>query len=1810
MNIINNIVSILIKQKSRGIGIFLFLLLNITMVLAQNQPIEVLKNGTSFPGYGFSCSGEISTYTLQNAVNGVTYTWSLYPAGQSSMVYLPNNQVQIQWFGLNSNYIFVHGSDGSYSEYEENLLLALNPFITTNSEVGCQIVKKRDVNSLSVDDENGCMNVCENSTVNYHANSIPSDTYGSFFEWTVVGGVFSPSGLTTLTGTQYVPLNDVTVAWGSMGAGSITVKESNLWGCPPAEKTICIEKIEIPRANFIFDNVSPDDLPQNECYKVCQNQEVNFIDLSTASTDSPIMYYEWFFDDNSPNSALQNPSHIYNTPGFHKVTLIITNKCGCSNRYYRYICVSEDESPQIFCPSVICEDKTAIYHTNSSCNPYEWKIIGGTQQLPQTGSEVAVIWDQVGPDGFGYVSLNGENCEGKCTSWSTIRVPVVKAIGTIVGSTTVCPNSHYRYKLPAWPATNFTWEVIDNYNTGTLAISHLENSNELEIVTGEQTGSFEIRCTYVNTIVDCAGSARLRVDLREKPIIHTPSQSCINSTVTCTLENYNSGAGTTTWSAVKPDGSVFTVNSSNGQNQLIFPASTFAVEGNYTIRVSNPSDFCDPDPVMVKVKNKPAAPTAISGDEKVCLYYPYTYTADYLAETVTNWIIVGGVASGTTSTTSIGNSVAVVWNTTGTKTLTAFRTWEDIPGCSSEGFVKTIHQIVLTGQIIGTDNPCEDATYNYALNLNNGATGEVYEWSVSPSSMGSINSGQGTTSCNVTFNHYAPTSASGTIVCKVTKCGGTTTFIRQVGVQMATSITALTANPASLCSGVPTGIAFTVTTAEASASSFIWDFGDGQTATTSTNQTNHVYTNTTNDNQTFVVSVKAVSSCNGTISAAATTNVIVHAQPNASISPGGVTLLCPGDSWPLVTTISNTSTGNFGYQWYQNGVLIPGATGLSYPVNSVGDYYAVVTNTEYGCTTKTNVRTVVFNPNCNPNCTPVGPAGISNFDVELIGCGMIQATCNTAGTIGGNIISYQWELVAPGINPIPSGTETINSSHIYAIDKPGEYQVKLHVTYQNSDPNGDPCVITSFGNIIVPVIADFKWGMACVGNNGYIVTLTDNSAVYGNMYVSSRQWKINNMVQANVSSTFEYTVPSNLLGTNLTVDITVDNGSGFPCTATQAISVPNLPVADFTTITTNNTFPSSRSCEGREVVFTNTSSPMATIISNIWDFGDQTSFHGMSPIKEYTINTASAPENVTLTITDKYNCNNTKSINLTIDKNYLSAQSLSNSFYTINPTTPPCYVPGQTVNVAVNLNGGSPNAFEWYKEVDQITAPNLANINVNSQGAYWVKMYNDKFCYKAINPTPAVVSFRYPTQAIITGKQDACTNTPFVLKAPKVTGLTYSWVRNPGNIACGNTQTITQNLSTGVYTYTLTLTQTGGCASTSAPFLVIVHSLPQPPVITENVVNCDSYRIDLTAISPIASSFTWSTGQNSASIQVAHGGPYRTWITDEFGCENYADIDVPVAPNTYFWRFPKGCYSFCPGDLPRWVDGPSHVKFKYWEWLISREGNTDIVDPNNNMGGSGYSSTCAPLWIDFPPLGSGSGDYQWGLNTGLCYQRSEIMSVNLREKCCDIEMRDLKIKCIDGLYYFSLNVYNNADCPNAYYNFSLLDANTLQPIGSFSSLSPNALALGWNTIQGSFITVDPVTFTISVILKIDVFCNDKEHCIGTIATEISKCVRGDGKAMEMTNKKAESDYITELNIAPNPANATLNIGYRFMDENPAIKRNIQIYDVVGRPIENIMINNSAGTYALDVSKYSQGVYFVEMRENNQHLLMKRIVINH
>ncbi|MFN3938966.1 MAG: T9SS type A sorting domain-containing protein, partial [Chitinophagales bacterium] len=83
---------------------------------------------------------------------------------------------------------------------------------------------------------------------------------------------------------------------------------------------------------------------------------------------------------------------------------------------------------------------------------------------------------------------------------------------------------------------------------------------------------------------------------------------------------------------------------------------------------------------------------------------------------------------------------------------------------------------------------------------------------------------------------------------------------------------------------------------------------------------------------------------------AATSNTVkVTYYKGSEITPAGTSYICPGGSVILSTPYSVIAT----YQWYRNGVLIPGATGAAFEATVGGDYSVVITKSGCGRISKT-----------------------------------------------------------------------------------------------------------------------------------------------------------------------------------------------------------------------------------------------------------------------------------------------------------------------------------------------------------------------------------------------------------------------------------------------------------------------------------------------------------------------------------------------------------------------------------------------------------------------------------------------------------------------------------------------------------------------------------------------------------------------------------------------------------------------------------------------------------------------------------------
>jgi hypothetical protein len=848
----------------------------------------------------------------------------------------------------------------------------------------------------------------------------------------------------------------------------------------------------------------------------------------------------------------------------------------------------------------------------------------------------------------------------------------------------------------------------------------------------------------------------------------------------------------------------------------------------------------------------------------------------------------------------------------------------------------------------------------------------------------------------------------------------------------------------------------------------------------------------------------------------------------------------------------------------------------------------------------------------------MSPAGISNFSLSN-SCGEIQTSCNTSGTIGTNINSFNWYLTGPG-SYTSSGTATQNQSMVYTVDKAGIYNFEINVQYKDANNPSINCSVSEDDYITVPLIADFLKAIICNSSGtSYDLQFTDHSSVYPANTTLSYQWRVNNIL---VSTTSNFMLSALAPNSVQNVEFTVSDGIN-TCTKSIQIIIPALPNADFSATTTYPGSPSNpyKSCEGREIELTNLSSPVADIKFYEWDFNDISTSNQKDPVKVYSYSGYVQGNNgfadIYLKVTNNYGCFDELTKYVNVYENSLT--------YDLNPTS---YIPhindycyGNSLSNSISINnlteGTQPWAYQWYKETNilpnQLGSTLTGTPALPGTGAYWVMVTDANNCYKAINPTPAMISAKFPPTAIIQGKSNICEGEEFTLTAltgmPTTAGLTYEWSFSDGvnTVISGQTsKKYTFSHGAGTYTYTLKVSGLSTCPDVySAPFVLTVHPQPSSPTVSMSLIDCDEYKIELSGSSILSPTpaFNWSNGSSTQSTFVYNGGAYRLWITDQYGCRNHTDIEIPQSPDVYFWRFPTGCYSFCPDDLPKRVDGPWSVVFESWEW---RKDNA-VITNNGAYSGSGANTPCDPLIIDRYPNGEDDGDYNWSLDNGLCKKLTGYMNISIIECCEDIDMQLVDIRCIqtlpNGNNYFSYEIdVSTIACQNAIYSLSGLDQNGL-PVSNITS-APATLNPGTNTITGNFVT-DPNAHTI--ILYITVFC--EEVCTGELEIDLPDCPGNKGSAKLANYTMAEKDDNTYLQLIPNPANDKLTIHYKSKqskEENPKLQ--LRLLDAFGKLLSTLRVNETEGKLDINLDNYSQGLYFIELIENEKQISIEKLII--
>ncbi len=1365
-----------------------------------------------------------------------------------------------------------------------------------------------------------CEQVCAGATVTYSVSNITTPPSSSSFIWQVSGAsswkVEQPSGRT------------VTVTWGNAGTGSVTVIANAMQGCT-SEDFLCVTIVDPPKAVI---GSSPAGSAGN--LQVCIGQQVNFQNLSTGDADQ----VEWFFSDDFSSSNAANPTHTYLNPGTHTVTLVASSLCLCSDTSTFTVEVLDAVAPTLSCVATICPGETVTYTASNACPPFAWTVSpnGSVLQGGTPNSDSITIQWADGP--LGSIALGGPACSGAtCPIGGLISIPIVSDNAEIRGKERVCPASTEVYSIEPYGGSGFVWtlsgggNITSGQGTNSVSIDWYSSPNA--------AATYWLSVKYDNCYLGCGGQDSIPVKILPSFVINGPVEVCMaaNGTFNAKFSNNNAPISCN-WALNGPAGSA--VWNAAGTASVSVPFSSGLGYYRLFATPADPNQTCsDQADWGIQARALPAKLTGIKGERKICPGTTYTYEAEGGTPTSNySWTVKNGPAA---PATFQGRTLNVAWNPSGPYWLSVAHVSTDGLSCMSDTIQAQITPIGIP-DITGTTSVCEDTKGSYAIELLKNVN---LQWQIIPATAGSVASGQGSSAVEIFW------SEAGGHTVNLNVCGQTAVFPVTVNPPPSPIVQA----PAGLCPGTTA----TVQTSTAF-SSYFWK-NDAGTISFST-------ASPALGPGTYNLSVTDANGCVG----AESFYIQEWETPNVSLTTASPTGFCNNSITVPMTALTNAD-GNYTFQWFHDGMMIPGQTSATYSTNQYGLYTVQATNA-HGCTSVAGpllLREFCGGGGggclpCNGVACPPGTVTLAidstprcdSFQMHLVDVGGVYVP----GTA-------QWIVGVSGGEQLGFSTDT---DPFFTFDNAGSYVAILVVKLSDST------VCNVFDFFDVEAVARFNPLPACPGA---ATNFADESEFLPTGGISNWDWVFGDPASgANNQSTVRNAAHNFDPAGNYNVQLTVTGTNGCTSSATVPVAIPVLPAVNFPVPAT--------SCAGNALEFAIPANA-ADITELSWDFGDPASgasndasgtpaYHNFSPAGSYT---------VTATATNIYGCTASYAQNIAIAPNNLSGN--------ITPPSPPALCEGGSMTLTAPAGGAS---YLW-SDKNNSTAPTLT---VSEEGSYSLTVTDAKGCtyvppavnvklnsapdaiVKALimNELNQVVGISYPTLTV-------CAGEDVVLQAFTNGSYNYSWsVSNGNNPILYFTEDRNNLLSVGTHTYKVTITNPAtGCTAVSDPFTVVVNPKPSGFSISGNNACAGSPNtFSYAGPQPANWQLVWNNGQTGPTMTTEAPGVYQIRVINEFGCEARSN-KWEVKPGPPVSAIPAGCHTRCKPDtlcmpvLPsvtswQWfldgnpIPGATSPNFiaqqsgTYWAQLTDNNGCTNESDPLTLNLYDGYGNILGQVWSD------------------------------------------------------------------------------------------------------------------------------------------------------------------------------------------------------------------------------------------------------
>lgn len=582
-----------------------------------------------------------------------------------------------------------------------------------------------------------------------------------------------------------------------------------------------------------------------------------------------------------------------------------------------------------------------------------------------------------------------------------------------------------------------------------------------------------------------------------------------------------------------------------------------------------------------------------------------------------------------------------------------------------------------------------------------------------------------------------------------------------------------------------------------------------------------------------------------------TIQVNVIPNPISTLTPSGPTTFCQGNSVVLNAPIS---PGNF-YQWFNNGVAIPGAVTNIYNATSTGNYSILVTNNS--CPSSSSPISVVSNP------IPQTPIISANGNTSICQGNSVTLNSNIPGTIwsngstnqsitvnqsgiytaqvsGNGCLSANSNAINVSVSPLPNtpvitasgpttfcngGTVTLNSSSLsgnlwsnistgqnITVNSSGSYSVTT-TDLNGCSSTSAPIVITVNPIPSAPTISANGPTTFCSGGNVSLVSSIPN----GNLWSNSVSNQTNNV---NSSGTYYATV--------------TENGCTSPQSNNITVTVNNTPPQPIINASGPTTF-----CSGNSVLLTSSAST-----GNLWN---------NNQISQSIPITSSGTYSVQVT---SNGCSNTSNP-ITITVNPTPAAPI------INASGPTTFCQGSNVTLTTNSTTG----VTWTVSNGSLFPVTSLIVQSTQSSIYATVTQNGCTSAPSLPISTTVLPIGTPT---FTQIQPICAGESFILPNTSNNGYLGTWLPALNN-----------NLTT-----TYTFTPSAGQCANNQTMSVIINNLPQVVLAPFSNI-CDTIvSFQLTGGSPSGGVFSGPSVSNNIFNPSVGMGTYPITYTfsDINGC--------------------------------------------------------------------------------------------------------------------------------------------------------------------------------------------------------------------------------------------------------------------------------------------------------------------------------------